>query len=57
MFKKFPKIKNQLWGGELWSDGGFLGTIGQAAGLEHMKKYIQNQGKNEKNYDLRKFLT
>ena len=57
MFKKFPEIKDQLWGGELWSDGGFVGTIGQAAGLEHMKKYIKNQGKNEKNYDLRKFLS
>jgi putative transposase len=56
MFKRFPEIKKQLWGGELWSDGGFVGTIGQAAGLDHMKKYIQKQGNKDKNYKLDKFL-
>jgi len=57
MFKQFPEIKKQLWGGELWSDGGFVGTIGQAQGIEGMKRYIQRQGQKDKNYDLRKFLT
>ena len=57
MFKQFPEIKQQLWGGELWSDGGFVGTVGQIMGLENMKRYIQRQGDKDKNYDLRKFLT
>ena len=57
MFKQFPEIKEQLWGGELWSDGGFVGTVGQTMGLENMKRYIQRQGDKDKNYDLRKFLT
>jgi len=57
MFKQFPEIKEQLWGGELWSDGGFVGTVGQTMGLENMKRYIQRQGNKDKNYDLRKFLT
>ena len=57
MFKQFPEIKHQLWGGELWSDGGFVGTIGQAAGLEHMKKYIKRQGNKDKNYSLKSFLS
>jgi len=57
IFKNFPEIKKQLWGGELWSDGGFVGTIGQTQGLEGMRKYIQRQGQKDKNYDLRKFLT
>ena len=57
MFKQFPEIKKQLWGGELWSDGGFVGTIGQTQGLEGMKRYIQRQGMKDKNYDLRTFLT
>ena len=43
MFEKFPEIKKQLWGGELWSDGGFVGTIGQTLGLENMRKYIKKQ--------------
>ena len=57
MFKRFPEIKQQLWGGEFWSDGGFVGTIGQAQGLEGMKRYIQKQGSKSKNYSLKDFLS
>jgi putative transposase len=28
IFKEYPEIKKQLWDGELWSDGGSIGTIG-----------------------------
>ncbi len=56
MFKQFPELKKQLWGGELWSDGGFVGTVGQTLGLENMKKYIKNQGLKDKNHSLAKFL-
>jgi REP element-mobilizing transposase RayT len=27
VFKEFPKIKKQLWGGELWNDGYFVGLL------------------------------
>ena len=57
MFKQFPEIKRQLWGGELWSDGGFIGTVGQTLGLENMKRYIKRQGNKDKNYSLKEFLT
>ena len=56
MFKTFPEIKDELWGGELWSDGGFVGTIGETQGLEGMKKYIRKQGSKDKNYNLKRFL-
>jgi putative transposase len=56
MFKQFPLLKRQLWGGELWSDGGFVGTIGQTLGLENMRKYIKKQGSKDKNYSLKDFL-
>ena len=26
IFKQYPEIKKQLLGGELWSDGGYIGT-------------------------------
>ena len=55
MFKKFPEIKKQLWGGELWSDGGFVGTVGQTQGLEGIKKYVKKQG-SYRNYSLRDFV-
>ena len=57
MFKKFPAIKKYLWGGSFWSDGGYVGTIGQAAGLEQMRKYVSNQGKKDKNQTLKNYLT
>ena len=57
MFKQFPEIKKELWGGELWSDGGFVGTIGQTQGLEGIKKYIQRQGSKDKNYNLRDYIS
>jgi putative transposase len=28
IFKEYPEIRKQLWGGELWSDGGYIGTVG-----------------------------
>ncbi len=58
MFRRFPEIKKQLWGGELWSDGGFVGTVGQTQGLEGLKWYIKKQGsKSGRNYNLREFLS
>jgi putative transposase len=27
IFKQYSEIKKQLWGGELWSDGGYIGTV------------------------------
>src|SRR3989344_3278035 len=47
IFKKFPKIKEEeLWGGEFWSDGGHVDTIGDGRGLEEVKKYVKNQERN-----------
>ncbi len=57
IFKKFPEIKEKLWGAEFWSDGGFVGTVGQTLGLENMIKYIKRQGDKDKNYNLKKFLS
>ena len=45
IFKKFPKIKeDELWGGEFWSDGGHIDTIGDGRALEEVKEYVKNQG-------------
>jgi putative transposase len=31
VFQKFPEVKKQLWGGEFWSGGGYIGTVGDGA--------------------------
>ena len=44
VFKQFPEVKRELWGGEFWSDGGHIDTVGDGMGLEVIKKYVKNQG-------------
>jgi len=37
-------VKKKLWGGEFWSDGYFMSTVGQHGNEESIKKYIEGQG-------------
>ena len=39
-----PEVKKQLWGGEFWTDGYFVSTVGKHGNEDVIKKYIQNQG-------------
>lgn len=55
VFKRFPEIKEELWGGEFWSDGGHIDTIGDGRGLEEVKKYVKNQGGNPDQMLLHQF--
>lgn len=45
IFLRFPEIKKELWGGEFWNDGGYIGTVGEGANADIIRKYIQNQGR------------
>jgi len=47
MFRTFPEIRKQLWGGEFWSDGGYIGTVGEGTTVEIVRKYIREQGSAE----------
>lgn len=55
-FKQFPEIKKLLWGGEFWSDGGHIDTIGDGRGLDEVKKYVTNQGGDPGQLKLFSFL-
>ena len=44
IFRECPEVKKQLWGGEFWTDGYFISTVGQHGNESVIKKYIQNQG-------------
>jgi putative transposase len=44
VFERFPKLKKkELWGGEFWSDGKYIGTVGEATSEKTIKNYIKNQ--------------
>lgn len=40
IFREYPQVKKQLWGGEFWEDGYFARTIGDEVTAEIVKKYI-----------------
>ena len=43
MFREFPELKRQLWGGELWGDGYFVWTTGDEVTSEVIRRYIKYQ--------------
>ena len=45
LFKQFPGLRKELWGGELWSDGYYMATVGEKGGIEQVRRYVANQGK------------
>ena len=50
MFRLHPEVKKQLWGGNFWTSGYYVNTVGQYANEEVIKKYLQNQGKPKNEY-------
>jgi REP element-mobilizing transposase RayT len=44
IFAACPEVKKQLWGGEFWTDGYFMSTVGKHGNEDVIRKYIQNQG-------------
>ena len=55
IFKACPEVKRYLWGGEFWSDGYFVSTVGAHGNEQMIRHYVQQQGKVEENGQLRLF--
>lgn len=55
IFKKFPRLKEELWGGELWTDGYYVATIGEGGNKNIIQDYIRKQGKKLEEVQLRLF--
>lgn len=53
LFRKFPEIKRELWGGEFWSDGYYVATVGEGGNWDVVEKYVRQQGQEPKNIQLR----
>jgi len=49
LFTRVPSVKKQLWGGEFWSKGYFISTVGRHGSEEVIRRYVKNQG-TEKDY-------
>jgi REP element-mobilizing transposase RayT len=45
VFQRVPSVKKQLWGGEFWSDGYYVSTVGQHGSEAEIRRYVANQGR------------
>ena len=45
LFKRFPELRKQLWGGEFWSDGYYIATVSERGNWKTVERYVANQGK------------
>ena len=48
VFKTYPEVKKELWGGNFWTSGFYANTVGQYGNKDAIKKYVENQGKKYK---------
>jgi REP element-mobilizing transposase RayT len=51
IFERFPDVKKKLWGGEFWSDGYYVSTVGKDTNVHVISNYVKNQEK-EKDYKI-----
>lgn len=45
VFEKCPQVEKMLWGGEFWTDGYYVATVGEHGNEETIAKYVRGQGK------------
>jgi putative transposase len=47
IFRRVPSVKKILWGGEFWSDGYYVSTVGKKGNENTVSQYVQKQGNQE----------
>ena len=45
IYRLYLQIKRKLWGGNVWSAGYFVSTVGKKGNEEQIKNYVRNQWK------------
>ena len=53
LFKSFPELRKELWGGEFWTDGYYVATVSERGNWGIVEKYVRNQGKKPEEVQLR----
>ncbi len=44
IYKQHPEVKKFLWGGNIWTMGYYINTVGQYGNLKIIQNYVKNQG-------------
>ena len=47
IFKLHPVVKQQLWGGEFWTKGYYVNTVGRHGDEDTIQAYVQSQGRQD----------
>ena len=47
IFLRIPSVKKALWGGEFWTDGYFVNTVGKHGNEDTIRQYVKNQGQDD----------
>ncbi len=45
IFKLHPEVKEQLWGGEFWTKGYYVNTVGRHGDENTIQAYVQSRGR------------
>ena len=45
IYRLYKEVKKLLWGGQIWSAGYFVSTVGKYANEKQIENYVKNQGK------------
>jgi REP element-mobilizing transposase RayT len=45
IFHRHPEVKKYLWGGQFWTEGYYINTVGPYTNQQVIAQYIRNQGK------------
>jgi putative transposase len=53
IFRRVPGLRQELWGGEFWSDGYYVATVGERGDWSVVEKYVRNQGHSPTAVQLR----
>ncbi len=56
IFRRYPQIKKELWGGEFWFDGYYAATVGERGNWSKVENYIQKQSKPKEDLKQIKLL-
>ena len=54
IFRKKPSVKEELWGGEFWTDGYYVATVGERGNWDTVERYIKKQGQSKS--DLKQLM-
>lgn len=44
IYKLHPEVKKFLWGGNIWTSGYYINTVGQYGDMKMIQNYVQKQG-------------